>query len=546
MRTTRRSFLVVSGAVSAGLLLRPRLVGAAPAGTRTPAPQATQPATDAAASALAGSRLLADEPLARLAVEQAKKAGATYADARLVLWTRRDVSVRDDHISRVAHSEEYGIGVRVVADGAWGFAATNRLDRAAVTKVAKQAVRGAKLSGRLLGEVGGEPVELAPTPVVDGKWVSPHELDPFSTAIEDQAELLMSATRELLAVAGVHHARGGIRSVREEKLLVTSEGSRVHQLYFRTRPGLSATAIDRRRGRFASREHEAAPMLAGWEYVRDIDLIGSARALGEGAVQKLHAASVEPGRKKVVLTPSNLWLTIHESIGHPTELDRARGLEANFAGTSFIRPEDTGELQLGSEIVNVVADRTQPGGLATTGWDDEGVPAQRWDIVRDGKLVGWQTTRAQAAWIGESASRGCSYANGFDDFQFQRMPNISLQPGKEGYTTEDLINSTDDGILVAGRGSWSIDHQRRNFQFGGQSFWEIKNGRLTRQLRDVAYRATTTDFWRSCDMLGGEGTYRLGGSFADGKGEPAQLNAVSHGCPPARFEASIVNTGEDR
>jgi TldD protein len=546
MPTTRRNFLAVSGAVSAGLLLPGRAFAAMPPGARRPAPDGAPPTADATTSALDGSRLLTDERLAKLAVERAQKGGATYADARLVLWRRERVGVRDDHISDVSRTEDYGIGVRVIVDGGWGFAATNVLDRRSVTAVAKQAVETAKINAKLLREVGGDPVELAPTPAVQGKWVSSFEVDPFTIPIGDKAELLLEATRGLLAVPGVRFGRGRLYAVREEKLLVTSEGSRIHQLYFRTVPGLTATAVDGKRGRFASRGHEASPMLAGWEYIDGLDLPASARAIGEEAVQKLHAHSVEPGKRQVILAPSNLWLTIHENIGHPTELDRSMGFEADFAGTSFIRPDDAGKLQIGSDIVDLIADRTQPGGLATTGWDDEGVPAQRWPMVENGKFVGWQTTRDQVAWIGAKASLGCSYANGFGNFQFQRMPNISLQPGPEGYSTEDLINATDDGILITGQGSWSIDHQRYNFQFGGQFFWEIKNGRLKRPLRDVAYQSNTTEFWTSCDMLGGEGTYRLGGSFGDGKGQPGQSNSVSHGCPPARFEVNIVNTGEDK
>ncbi|HWB82333.1 MAG TPA: TldD/PmbA family protein, partial [Nannocystaceae bacterium] len=226
-------------------------------------------------------------------------------------------------------------------------------------------------------------------------------------------------------------------------------------------------------------------------------------------------------------------------------LDRAVGLEANVAGTSFLAPSDTGKLQFGSKRVHVVADRTQPGGLATVAWDDEGVASSRWDIVKAGKLVDWQTTREQAGWIGQSASHGCSYGHGYDGVQFQRMPNVSLQPGTEGYTTEDLINATEDGVYITGRGSWSIDQQRHNFQFGGQMFWRIRKGRLTTVLRDVAYQANTLDFWRSCDMLGGAATYRLGGAMGDGKGEPSQMNAVSHGCPPARFKANVLRTGGD-
>lgn len=491
---------------------------------------------------LKSSRLLVDEPLAKLAVEAATKAGASYADARLVLWRRERLGVRDDHIQNVSNRDEYGIGVRVIADGAWGFAASNVVDKRTVTKLAKQAVATAKVNAKLLKT----PVELAPEKPVQGTWVSPHEVDPFSVPLKDKAGYLIDAAKAALAVPGVRFARAGVLSVREEKIFINSEGTRTHQLYFRIMPNLSATAVDRRRGRFAGRNHEIAPMLAGWEHVTESRILEDAPLVAQEAVQKLHAHSVEPGEKTVILAPSNLWLTIHESIGHPTELDRSMGYEANYAGTSFIKPDDAGKLVIGNDIVNLTADRTQPGGLATTGWDDDGVPGQRWAMVDKGKFVGWQTTRDQAAWIGEKRSRGTSYGDSYGSVAFQRMPNISLQPGKEGHTTEDLINSTDDGILITGRGSWSIDHQRYNFQFSGQFFWEIKNGRLNRPLRDVAYQANTVDFWKSCDMLGGKGTYRLGGSFGDGKGEPGQSNSVSHGCPPARFKVNVVNTGGDK
>jgi TldD protein len=380
---------------------------------------------------------------------------------------------------------------------------------------------------------------------VKGTWVSPHARDPFAVSPADKAALLLRATAAALGVKGVKHAKAGVTSVREDKIVLTSEGSRVHQIALRIVPELDATAVDRKRGRFAKRDHEAAPMLAGWEYVEELDLPGAAPQIATEALQKLHAPPVEPGKMNVILAPSNLWLTIHESVGHPTELDRALGLEANFAGTSFLKVADTGKLGYGSDRVHLVADRTQPGGLATVAWDDECVASQRWDLVRGGKFVGWQTTREQAGWIGEAASRGCSYGQGYGGVPFQRMPNVSLQPGSEGHTTEDLINATEKGVLVSGRGSWSIDHQRHNFQFGGQMFWKIEKGRLRGVLRDVAYQANTLEFWKSCDMLGGKGTYRLGGSMGDGKGEPSQSNAVSHGCPPARFTATVIRTGGD-
>mgnify|MGYP003592602833 CR=1 FL=1 len=539
MSSSRRSFLAATGLASAGLLWPRRDAWAGPPPARLPAPTSAPASADAGARMLGQSRLLADEALARAAVDAAQQAGASYADARLVQWQREQLAVRDDHVSNVGLREEYGIGVRVLADGAWGFSATARLDSKSVTAAARAAVTMARRSAQLMPE----PVVLAPTGVVRGAWVSPVQVDPFALAMAEKLELLLSAARAALAVPGVHHVDATILSAREEKLLITSEGSRVHQILFRVLPGLTATAIDRRRGRFASRDHEVAPMLAGFEHVTAADLAGQAPQIGEDALRKLHAAPVVPGKKQVILAPSNLWLTIHESIGHSTELDRALGWEANLAGTSFLTPEKRGKLRIGSERVHLVADRTQPGGLATTAWDDEAVPGQRWDLVKDGLFVGSQTTRDLAAKIREPHSRGCLYAEGYGGVAFPRMPNVSLQPGPEDYSTEDLINATDDGILISGRGSWSIDQQRYNFQFGGQFFWEIKKGRLTRPLRDVAYQANTVEFWNSCDMLGGPGTYRLGGTFQDGKGEPTQSNGVSHGCPPARFTVQVLNTG---
>lgn len=543
MTTTRRGFLAGGALLSAGVVL-PRIARALPAEVRSPAPAAA-PAGAAAAALISASPLPAHEKLAIAALEQARAGKATYADARLVAVARESVQVRDRRVERVSHSDQLGLSVRVLVDGAWGFAATWQLDAASVKKATARALAGAKAGAELRKRLGAPPVELAAAAPVTGTWVTPHTLDPFSVPIADKADLLLKATAAALGVAGVGHADAGLTAQREDKLLFTTDGTRVHQIALRLAPDLTATAVDRRRGRFAAREHEAAPLQIGWEYIAELDLPAAAPEIATEALQKLHAPPVEPGLRHVVLAPSNLYLTIHESIGHPTELDRAMGLEANFAGTSFLKPSDTGKLQFGSERVHVVADRTQPGGLATVAWDDEGVAGSRWDLIRGGKLVDWQTTREQAGWIGQSASHGCSYGNGYDGVQFQRMPNVSLQPGPEGYTTEDLINATEDGVYVSGRGSWSIDQQRHNFQFGGQMFWRIKKGRLTTVLRDVAYQANTLEFWRSCDMLGGAKSYRLGGSLGDGKGEPSQSNAVSHGCPPARFKANVLRTGGD-
>jgi TldD protein len=279
---------------------------------------------------------------------------------------------------------------------------------------------------------------------------------------------------------------------------------------------------------------------------------GNAERWASIAAEKLSAKSVEVGRYDLILDPTNLWLTIHESIGHPTELDRAMGYEANYAGTSFIAPPDKmiGKLKYGPEFMNIQADRTQDGSLARVAWDDEGVPAERWLIVDKGIFKDYQTTREQATWIskltGVTKSHGCSFADSWSSVQFQRMPNISLLPGERDHTIDDIIAATDRGIVIRNRGSWSIDHQRYNFQFSGQVFYEVRGGKVTGMLKDVAYQSRTPDFWNSMDMIGGQRSYWLGGSFGDGKGEPGQSNSVSHGCVPARFKAvNIVNTGRN-
>jgi TldD protein len=296
------------------------------------------------------------------------------------------------------------------------------------------------------------------------------------------------------------------------------------------------------------------PMARGWEYVRDADLVGNAPRWAEEAVQKLSATPVEVGRYDLILDPTNLWLTIHENIGHPTELDRAMGFEANYAGTSFLSPPEAmlGKLKYGPEFMNVQGDRSQEGALSTIGYDDDGVRPQDFLIVKNGIFNDYQTTREQAPWLRwwyeqegmPVRSHGTSYAQGWNHVQFQRMPNVSLMPGERDLSRDDLVSATDRGILIVGDGSFSIDQQRYNAQFGGQVFHEIRNGRIVGQLKDVAYQIRTTDFWNSMDMLGGRSSYQLGGSFFDGKGQPGQVNAVSHGCPPARFRnVNVINTG---
>jgi TldD protein len=297
-----------------------------------------------------------------------------------------------------------------------------------------------------------------------------------------------------------------------------------------------------------------APTGRGWEAILEADLVTNARAWGEDAAQKLKAKPVEPGRYDLVLHPSHLWLTIHESIGHPTELDRAYGYEANYAGTSFIAPPEKmlGSLKYGPAFMNVQGDRSQPGALATVGYDDEGVAPDDFLIVKNGVFNDYQTTREQADWLKwwyektgtTPRSHGNSYADAWSSVQFQRMPNVSLLPGEKDLVWNDLIAATDKGIAIVGDGSFSIDQQRYNAQFGGQTFHEIKGGKIVGMLKDVAYQIRTPEFWNSMDMIGGTRSYEVGGSYFDGKGQPGQVNAVSHGSPPTRHrQVTVINTG---
>ena len=528
MPTTRRDFLKTGAVAAAATLVGPHLLSAAERAPLVTAPRADTYALDLAAEALGA----------------AKDAGASYADVRIGRYRRQSVSTRERRITGVADSESYGIGVRTLVNGSWGFAATNNMTKEGVVKAAREAARIA----RAARTVQKRPVELAPTPVVKGTWMTPVTRDPLEVPIEEKVGLLFAANEAALKVSGVRFVNSGLQLLREIKTYVNSEGSETTQTFIRVGPSFSATAIGA--GGFQQYTEELAPRGSGWEYITSLDMPGNAGRWGALAVEKVGAKSVEPGRYDLILDPTNLWLTIHESIGHPTELDRAMGYEANYAGTSFVAPPEKQirKLKYGTPIMNIQGDRTQEGSLARVAWDDEGVGADKWLIIERGIFRDYQTTREQAAWIskltGVKKSHGCSFADSWDSVQFQRMPNVSLLPGDKDIVLNDIIAATDRGIVIKNRGSWSIDHQRYNFQFSGQVFYEVKNGKITGMLKDVAYQANTPVFWNSMDMIGGPRSYWLGGSFGDGKGEPAQSNSVSHGCPPARFRnVNIVSTG---
>ncbi len=528
MTVTRREFLRQS---SLGVVA---VATASPGSVVLPAPSVAQ--ADPAIS-----------QICMLALDAATGAGASYADVRVMDRREQSIRTREDRVASISDDETFGIGVRVLVGGAWGFVASGSVTRRDAMAIARRAVEQARANQ----PASGRSVSLAPVDAYpNGAWSTPIQVDPFSVAIEDKIGLLLEANAEALRVDGARYASSTMRFVRTETTFASTVGSLIVQTAYRTQPSLSVTAVASDRSDFQIRSSsEVAPMGAGYEWVQRAALVDRAPGWAEEAVRALRAKSVEAGAYDLVLDPSNLFLTIHESVGHATELDRALGYEANYAGTSFLSPPEQvlNAFRFGPEFMNVQGDRTQPGALATVGWDDEGVPADSWPIVKDGVFVDYQTTREQAGWIAEHTgithSHGCSHAESWNQVQFQRMPNVSLLPGEDDLVLDDLIAATDRGILVLGRGSYSIDQQRYNFQFGGQAFHEIRGGKVVGQLRDVAYQARTPEFWNSLDLLGGPRSYELGGTFNDGKGQPAQSNAVSHGCPPARFrQVSVINT----
>ena len=520
-------------------------------------------------------RALADAALAR-----ARALGAEHADFRLERVRYAEFRLRDARPSGASDSTDLGFAVRVVHGGAWGFAAGVDLTMDAAAKVASQAVAMAKLSAKVTavaGAGGGHPddgrgrVELAAEPVhADRVWVSSYEINPFDVPEAEKTALLAEWSARLLATDGVSHADASLLAVQENKFYADTAGTTTTQQRIRLQPQLTATAVDPDTGDFDSMRTLAPPVGRGWEYLTGGSGGGTNGSGGAGSTagaagatgawdwdaelaeipvllaEKMRAPSVEAGTYDLVIDPSNLWLTIHESVGHATELDRALGYEAAYAGTSFATFDRLGTLKYGSPLMNVTGDRTAEHGLATVGFDDEGVAGQSWDLVKDGILVGYQLDRRIARLTGFERSNGCAYADSPSHVPVQRMANVSLRPAPDGPSTEELISGVERGIYVVGDRSWSIDMQRYNFQFTGQRFFRIENGRLAGQLKDVAYQATTTDFWGSMEALGGPQTYVLGGAFNCGKAQPGQFASVSHGCPSALFRGvGILNTTQE-
>ena len=487
-----------------------------------------------------------------LGLQRAVDLGAEHADIRRVSTRNAAMSMRDGNLEASIDQVSSGIGVRVLVNGCWGFASSDVATADEAVLLAERAVDMARISRPLTTQR----VELAPEPVHSGSWESPYELDPFDIPEAERVAVLHARSRDLLDDPRVAHADARLLAVRESVDYADTGGTRTSQTRRRIEAEWAVTAIDSRTGAFESMATTAPPVGRGWEYVLGRgESLGGARAwnwdeelarLPELVDEKLRAPSVDPGRMTLVIHPTNLWLTIHESVGHATELDRALGYEANYAGTSFATPDQLGSLRYGSSLMNVTGDRVAPYGLSTVAWDDEGVAAQSWDLVRDGTLVGYQLDRAMAAEMGFARSNGCAYADSAQHVAIQRMPNVSLQPDPGGGTADDLIAGVEDGLYIVGDKSWSIDMQRYNFQFTGQRFHRIRHGRLVGQVKDVAYQSRTPDFWGALVALGGPDTYMLGGALNCGKGQPGQVAAVSHGCPVAVFEGiNVLNSARE-
>jgi TldD protein len=484
--------------------------------------------------------------LADAALTAAVAAGASYADLRIHRITTEMVVLRDGELQTAAVDREVGLAVRVIVDGTWGFASHADLTPTVAAETARRAVRVATT----LAPLNAERIELAPEPVYrDASWVSDYRIDPFEVPGADKIEVLADYSARLLAGDGVDHVSAGMQAVKEQTFYADTFGSSITQQRVRVEPMLEAVSVDADAGGFDSMRTLAPPTARGWEVLAGDevwDWSGEIAEIPELLAEKVKAPTVTPGPTDLVIDPSNLWLTIHESIGHATEYDRAIGYEAAYAGTSFATPDKLGTLRYGSPVMNVTADRTVEYGLATVGYDDEGVQAQRWDLIRDGILVGYQLDRVFAPRLGVARSNGCSYADSPHHVPIQRMANVSLQPAEQDVTTADLIARVSDGLYIVGDKSWSIDMQRYNFQFTGQRFYRIRNGRLAGQVRDVAYQSTTTDFWGAMEAVGGPSTWQLGGAFNCGKAQPGQVAPVSHGCPSALFRGiNVLNTRDE-
>jgi len=465
--------------------------------------------------------------------------GATYADVRVVEQREQTVGVKNGVVESLSETEGRGLGVRVIAEGAWGFASSAVLDKEEVERVAALAVEIARASAL----ARREPVDIGPPVTSSGIYRTPVQIDPFAVPAEEKIALLLEADRNMRRVAEVKVARGTLVCLQERKTFANTEGAFTEQEIVETGGGIVALAVED--GEVQQRSYPNSfgrdQRTIGWEYVQEVDFPGHAERIASEAVTLLTAAPCPSTVTTLILGPTQLALQVHESCGHPTELDRVFGAEAAYAGASFLTPEKLGQLRYGSPAVNLTADATLPGGLGTFGWDDEGVPAQRVELVREGLFVGYLTSRETAAQLarlkdwdaGQARSSGAMRASGWNRIPLIRMTNVSIEPGE--WDLDDLIAATDSGILMEMNRSWSIDDKRLNFQFGTEIGYEIKGGKLGRLLKNCTYTGTTPQFWNSCDAVCNQDHWQVWGTPNCGKGQPSQVAHTGHGAAPARF-----------
>ena len=485
-----------------------------------------------------------NKALATFAVDLIRRADCEYGDIRICHYRTQNLAARDRSLSRLADNVSFGFGVRVLLDGAWGFVASHCLTAAEIERIVNLAVETAKGS-RLTQQ---NPVKLVPVEAYQDSYTTPIDIDPFSIPIQEKAELLLDINERFLSYKdrGIKKAYSFLSFAKEDKIFASTVGSVIEQTLYRSYPGMGCTAIAN--GDAKGRNYERPPLNIGYEHINREDLLGNIERVANEAIEKVYAPEFTGNDKTtLILKPSNLFLTIHESVGHPTELDRVYGYEANFAGTSFATTDNLRKLQYAAPWVNLVADRTQPLGRSTVAYDDEGVEAQRWYVVKDGILNDYLTDRETAYRLGRGSSNGSAFADSWSSTPMVRIPNLGLEPGKPGdshtATLSEMIADTENGILIDGIGSYSIDQQRRNFQFGGDAFWQVKNGKVVGMLKNVTYHSMTTDFWNSIDLLGGESELVQCGTNICGKGEPMQVAQMTHACVPVRVRDIQVGRG---
>jgi TldD protein len=545
MRATRRDFLKYTGA--AGLVIASsdlvaELIAQSPKGN----PQTSM-----------------FKGLSDVALGEAKKAGCTYADIRFTRSVSSGVNAsggsdrnadgggfgggfgggrggrggagRGGGARAGGRPGAAGFGVRVVHSGVWGFASSPIVTEDEIRRIARVAADIAKASAI----AKKTDVKLAPVAAYVEYWSSPMRKDPTTVSQDEKQAFVQKVVDAAVKNTDVSNVTASVGVTNEWKYFASTDGSYIEQETFEITPqfNVSAKVGDVTK----TRSFVGVPRTGGWEAAEEAEMLENAERIAAEAVEMTKAKPLGMGLKDLVLTPSHAMLTIHEIVAHATELDRVLGYEANYAGTSFVKLTDVGKLKYGSKLMNITADRTMPGGMATIGYDDDGVKTMEFPIVRDGILVGLQTNRETAPLIGDHASKGCTSASSWRDYPFLRMPNVRLEAGPKGSpSVEQIIKDTKDGVLIDGRGSYSIDQQRYNGQFGGNCFWEIKNGKITRMVTDVTYNAITTDFWANLDLIGSQETWKMFGTGGDAKGQPTQTNSISHGSPYIRIKKILV------